>query len=85
MSDSMYLLTLGLFFGTVLLIFALKYLSSIVSNRAQVVDRERYYQLAEESRAVQEQLTRELASLRAELAGIAERTADIQQVLRQVE
>ncbi len=85
MSDHLYLLTLALFFGTLLLIFALKYLASIMSNRAQLIDRERYVKLAEETRAVQEQLTRELASLRTDLAGITERTADIQQVLRQVE
>lgn len=85
MSDHLYLLTLGLFFGTLLLIFALKYLSSILSHRAQIIDRDRYLKLAEEGRAVQDQLTRELAALRAELTGIADRTADIQRVLRQVE
>ncbi|MFC4453582.1 hypothetical protein [Deinococcus sonorensis] len=81
----MYLLTLGLFAGTILLIFALKYLSSIFSTRAQVVEREHYLKLAEDATAVNERLARELATVRADLAGIKERTAEIQHVLQQVE
>lgn len=85
MSETLYLLTLGMIVGTILLIFALKYLSSIFSSRAQVVEREQYIKLAEDAKAVHERLARDLATVREELAGIRESTTQIQHVLRQVE
>ncbi|TFW16619.1 hypothetical protein [Duganella callida] len=78
MSEHIYLLTLGLPLGTVLLIFVLRYLAVIKRARLQEDNQESYRLLAERATAAQ-------AETAAALADLKTRIIAIEKVLKEVE
>jgi hypothetical protein len=75
MSEHVYLLTILLPLGTVLIIFALKYGSAAYQARARSASEVAYRELAQSIVSVQSETAVSLAAMQAELVQIATRVA----------
>ena len=78
MAEHVYLLTLFLPFGTVLIIFGMKYYAAVQQAKARLASDEAYRQVAEQAAAAQ-------AETAAALADLKIRLATIEKILREVE
>ena len=85
MSTSVYFLTIGLFVGTALLIFGMKYFSAAFQARARIAADTGYRILAEKAVAAQADNRAALAAMQAELAKVAASLAAVEKILKQVE
>ena len=85
MSDSIYLLTLAVFFGTILLVFGMKYFSAMFAARARIANDSAYQALAEKIVAAQSDQQVLLSALQAELAKVSASLAGVENILKQVE
>ena len=84
MSAPVYFATIGLFLGTVLAIFAMRYLSAALTARARIAAESGYQTLAERSVAAQAQNEAALATIKAELATVTASLAAVEKILKQV-
>jgi signal transduction histidine kinase len=82
--ESYFLLVTILVLVTVLLIFAMKYVSSARRVRAQSADEAAYRDLAERTLKAQEDLAAALASIRGSVTQIEGRLASVEKVLKDV-
>ncbi|OYU69607.1 MAG: hypothetical protein CFE28_06095 [Alphaproteobacteria bacterium PA2] len=78
MSTPVYFLTLSLFMGTVVIIFAMRYFSSLAQARARIAQELSYREMAEQSSAAQAEAATTLGDLKA-------RIARIEAILKEVE
>ncbi|MBZ2209886.1 hypothetical protein [Massilia soli] len=78
MAEHVYLLTLFLPLGTVLLIFGMKYYAAVQQAKARLASDDAYRQVAEQAVAAQ-------AETAAALADLKIRLATIEKILREVE
>jgi hypothetical protein len=78
MSESVYFLTLGLFAGTILAVFGMKYFSAIQQAKARAEREDAYRLLAQGSAQAQQETA---ATLRA----VEARLAEVERLLKQVE
>jgi len=78
MSTSVYFLTLSLFVAMVLVIFAMRYYSSLMQARARLAQELSYREMAEQSSAAQAETASTLGDLKA-------RVARIEAILKEVE
>jgi hypothetical protein len=85
MSEHVYLLTIGLPFGTILLVFGMKYVSAMLQARARLANDGAYRAIAEKSLAVQAQTDATLSSIQFALSELRSRLAAIERVLKEVE
>jgi hypothetical protein len=85
MSTSVYFLTIGLFMGTALMIFGMKYFSAAFQARARIAAETAYRVLAEKAVAAEAGNQTALASMRAELTKVAASLAAVEKILKQVE
>ena len=85
MSEHLYLLTIVLPLLTVLLIFALKYISAAYQARARGETESAYRELAQSASRSQAETAASLAALRTELAQISSRLATVSKILQEVE
>jgi hypothetical protein len=85
MSTSVYLLTIGLFVGTALLIFGMKYFSAAFQARARIAADAAYRALAEKAVAAEAGNQAALAAMQAELIKVAASLAAVEKILKQVE
>lgn len=85
MATDIYLITLGLFFGTVLLVFGMKYFSAVFAARARRADDEAYRTLAEKALAAQSDSQTSLSAIQADLARLTASLASVETILKQVE
>jgi hypothetical protein len=85
MSESVYFTTLGLLFGTILIIFGMKYLSAIWQARSRVLSEDAYRALAEKAVAAQTQIAPSLSAIQAELGALKASLAAVEKVLKAVE
>jgi Na+-transporting methylmalonyl-CoA/oxaloacetate decarboxylase gamma subunit len=85
MSKSIYLLTIGLPLGTILLIFAMRYFSAVQQARARLANDNAYRQLAERSTAAQAETAAALSAIGAALAELKGRVATLEKILKEVE
>lgn len=85
MSETLYLLSLLLFFGTIVLAFGMKYLAAIRQARSRVLVEDAYRELAEKAVEAQSKNASSLAAIQAEITQIKTRLATIDEVLRAVE
>jgi hypothetical protein len=85
MPEHIYLLTLFLPLGTILIVFAMKYISAAYAARARLKEDAAYRALAEQALAAQQESLAMQASLRTELASLRASFASIEQILKQVE
>jgi hypothetical protein len=80
-----YVLTLLFLFGTPLIIFAMKYISSAYQARAKAGGDEAYRELAQRAAAAQSETAVSLASMKSELTAIGTRLSAVEQILKAVE
>jgi len=78
MAEHVYLLTLFLPLGTVLIIFGMKYYAAIQQAKARLASDEAYRQVAEQAAAAQAETAAALADLKVRLTAI-------EKILKEVE
>ncbi|MBS0376126.1 MAG: hypothetical protein JSR73_16215 [Proteobacteria bacterium] len=85
MSTSVYFISLTAMFGTVIVVFAMKYGSAVFAARARLAGDAAYRSLAEQALAAQAEQQAALAGLRADLSQLATSVAAVEKILKQVE
>ncbi len=85
MSESLYLLTICLPLGTILLIFGMRYLSAVQQAKARLANDEAYRQIAAKAAAAQAETATALSSIDAALADLRSRLAAVEKILKEVE
>lgn len=85
MAEHVYLLTLFLPLGTVLLIFGMKYYAAVQQAKARLAGDEAYRQVAEQAAAAQAETAATLAAMNATLGDVKARLAVVEKILREVE
>ena len=85
MSPQVFLLTISIFFGTILLIFAMKYFSAMQQAKARLASDEAYRQLAAQASAAQAEANARLVAMEATLALVNNRIASVEKMLKEVE
>ena len=84
MQVHLYLLTVLLTLGTVLVIFAMKYVSAAIQARARDANERSYRTLAEQSNSVQAQHAALLTAIQATVADIGTRLGQVEKILKDV-
>lgn len=85
MSDLNYLLSISLIFGTILIVFGMKYFSAAYRARTEAVGKDAYRELAEKAIAEQSQNAASLSAMRSELAEVKSHLAAVEKILKTVE
>ena len=85
MSATIYLLTLCLPLGTVLLVFAMRYVSAVQQAKARLANDEAYRKIAETAATAQSETAAALASIGAALADVRTRLTAVEKILKEVE
>jgi len=85
MSAPIYLTTLFLVLGTVLLVFGMRAISAILQARARSDQGEAYRALAEKAVSVQAEALTSQAAVEAHLADIRARLTAVEKILKDVE
>jgi hypothetical protein len=81
----LYLLTISLFLGTILVVFGMKYFSALFQARARIANDALYRTLAEKVVATQSENQVVLSAMRTELSSVAASLAAVEKILQQVE
>ena len=84
MTSGIYILTLGVMFGTILAVFAMKYISAAFAARAKMANDEAYRALAEKATAGLTENQVSLGAIRGELASLSTSLAAVEKILKQV-
>jgi hypothetical protein len=84
MTSGIYFLTLAVMFGTILVVFGMKYFSAVYAARARVANDTALQSLAEKAVAAQSENQVSLTAIQAELANIAASLAAVEKILKQV-
>ena len=85
MSESLYLLSISLVLVTILLVFGMRYFSTIQQAKVRNESDEAYRQIAEKAVAAASENTTALASIQAAMADVRTRLTAIEKVLKEVE
>ena len=85
MSETIFLLTIGLPLLTILLVFGMKYFAAIQQAKARLSSDEAYRQVAAQAAAAQAETATALASMGALLADLKTRLAAVEKMLKEVE
>jgi hypothetical protein len=85
MSEKIYLATIVLFLGTILLVFGMRYVSVIVQARARQANDDAYRLLAQKAVDIEVQNATTLASVHTALSDVRIRLTAIEKVLKEVE
>ena len=85
MSQDIYLLTIFLFLGTVLLIFSLKYFSVMFAGRLKSADLERYSKNFAESNQLIAEVKRDIFLVDSKIEKLKESIDEVERILKQVE
>ncbi len=85
MRVSMYLLTICLPLATVLIVFAMKYISAALQARARLANDGLYQALAEKAVSAQVENQALLSAIRSELSQTTASLAAVEKLLRQVD
>lgn len=85
MTATVYLLTLGLPLGTVLLVFAMRYASAVQQAKARLAEDGAYRRIAETAAAAQADTAAALSSIQTAMSDVMTRLASVERVLKDVE
>ena len=85
MSAAIYLITLGVLFGTIALVFGMRSWAAIQQAKARLGGEEAYKQLADKAAATQTETAATLASISETLADVRTRLAAVETILKAVE
>lgn len=84
MSENMYVFSLGLLFGTIIVVFAMRYFSAVQQARARLANDDAYRQLAAKAAAAQAETATALVSIGTTLADLKSRVAALEHLLKEV-
>lgn len=85
MSEKIYLISLAVFFGTPLVIFAMKYWTAAKQAAARLAEESIYRKLASDAVTAQSGNAATLSAIQSELAEIKSRMASVEKILKAVE
>jgi hypothetical protein len=85
MSPAIYILSMGLMFGTIAGVFAMKYGSAAYAARARLANDTAYQSLVEKLATAQTESQAALAAIQAELTKVTASLAGVEKILKQVE
>lgn len=85
MSEHIYLISIGLFFGTLLLIFGMKYFSDLRQGRSRVMSEDAYRELAKKALTAQSETANSLFAIQTQLVEIKTRLGAVETILKAVE
>jgi hypothetical protein len=85
MSEPIYVTSICFIFGTILIVFAMKYFSAAHQARSKALTDAGYKALAETGISVQSQSATALTALHGELSEIKARLASVEKILKAVE
>ena len=85
MSESLYLLSIGLVLGTICLVFCIRAYSAVQQAKVRNASEATYRQIAEKAVASASENTTALASIQAALSDVRTRLIAIEKVLKEVE
>jgi predicted negative regulator of RcsB-dependent stress response len=85
MSESLYLLSICLVLGTILLVFGMRAFSAVQQAKVRNASDAAYRQIAEKAVASASENTTALASIQTSLADVRTRLTTIEKVLKEVE
>lgn len=85
MNEDIYLLTLCLFLGAVVLIFGLRAAASVVQARAKIASEAGYRQVAERAAAAEADTATSLTSIQAAVEEVRSRLTAVETILKAVE
>ena len=85
MSEPIYIFTLVVFFGTIVAVFALRYIALTKQARAKLENDESYRELAARAVQTQAETAISLGAVNATLADLRTRVAGLEKVLKEVE
>ncbi len=85
MTTTLYLLTLVLPLGTILIVFGVRYWSAVQQAKARLANDDAYRQLAETASSAQSRIATSLAAVEANLSDVRTRMAAMEAILKAVE
>ena len=85
MSEHVFFITISIFFGTILLVFAMKYFAAIQQAKASSARDEAYREIAAQAVAAQAETAATMAAVNATLADLKTRLTAVEKMLREVE
>jgi hypothetical protein len=85
MSEHLYLLSIGLVPGTVLLIYGMKYYAAVQQAKARLANDEAYRRIAERSAAAESETATALVAIQAALADVRASLGTVEKILKAVE
>jgi hypothetical protein len=85
MTTTLYLLTLVLPLGTILIVFSARYYAIVQQAKARLANDEAYRQLAQSASAAHSQIAASLAAIDAGLSDLRSRMAAVETILKAVE
>ena len=80
----LYMLTLLLILGTVLIVFAMKYVSEALQARSRAANERSFRLFAEDAHAVQSQHVAMLSSIQSSVSDIGTRLGQVERILKEV-
>jgi hypothetical protein len=84
MAAQLYLPTLLLILGTVLIVFGMKYVSAALQARSRAANERSFQLFAEDARAIQSQHVALLSSIQSSLSDIGARLGQVERILKEV-
>ncbi|MEO6920768.1 MAG: hypothetical protein ABI171_17435 [Collimonas sp.] len=85
MSETIYLLTICLLLGTILLVFGMRYFSVVQQAKARFASDDAHRQIAAKAVTAQAETATALSSIDAALSDVKTRLSAIEKVLKEVE
>ena len=85
MSEHLFLLTICLVLGTILLVFGMRYFSAVQQAKARLANDDAYRQIAQKAVTGQSETATALSSIQAALADVRARLTAIEKILKEVE
>jgi hypothetical protein len=85
MTEVIYLLTLILPLGTILIVFAMRYVSAVLQARACMANDQSYRLVADRAAAAGTETAAALSSIQSALAEITTRISSVEKILKDVE
>lgn len=85
MSEHLYLLTICLVLGTILLVFGMRYFAAVQQAKARLANDGAYRQIAEKAAAAESATATALSAIQAALADVRTSLAAIERILKDVE
>lgn len=85
MTELLYLLTLCLPLGTILLVFGMRYFSAVQQAKARLANDDAYRRIAETAANAQSDTAAALSSIEAALTDVRSRLVAVEKILKEVE